>query len=213
MMRILTSAAVLALAACNPPPPDDVASGVGFGPYAPLETERLARDEALSGATSGEPVISTETVDGVGLTELASNAPEVTVNNPGISDTNDFEAVSGRETIEDNAERLAAQRQAYQVIQPKALPTRSGSGRPNIVEYALGTRHPVGEPIWKRTGSVSTKRFNENCGRYASADLAQEDFLARGGPRSDRRGLDPDGDGYACYWDPTPFRAAQTARN
>mgnify|MGYP000454045377 CR=1 FL=1 len=46
------------------------------------------------------------------------------------------------------------------------------------------------------------------CAKYASADLAQEDFLQRGGPERDRKGLDPDGDGYACNWDPTPFRAA-----
>ena len=37
---------------------------------------------------------------------------------------------------------------------------------------------------------------------------AQQAFLEAGGPERDRKGLDPDGDGYACAWDPTPFRAA-----
>ena len=37
---------------------------------------------------------------------------------------------------------------------------------------------------------------------------AQEAFLKAGGPERDRYGLDPDGDGFACRWDPTPFRAA-----
>ena len=40
------------------------------------------------------------------------------------------------------------------------------------------------------------------------SDLAQIEFLERGGPARDRLGLDPDGDGYACAWDPTPFRKA-----
>ena len=46
------------------------------------------------------------------------------------------------------------------------------------------------------------------CGKFASPDLAQMDFLQSGGPERDRKGLDPDGDGFACAWDPTPFRLA-----
>ena len=37
-------------------------------------------------------------------------------------------------------------------------------------------------------------------------DQAQQDFLAKGGPERDRMGVDPDGDGFACAWDPRPFR-------
>ena len=44
--------------------------------------------------------------------------------------------------------------------------------------------------------------------RYASPDKAQQDFLAKGGPDRDRLGVDPDGDGFACSWDPRPFRTA-----
>jgi hypothetical protein len=33
--------------------------------------------------------------------------------------------------------------------------------------------------------------------------------LARGGPDKDPRGLDPDGDGFACGWDPAPFLLAE----
>ena len=33
--------------------------------------------------------------------------------------------------------------------------------------------------------------------------------LERGGPQRDRLGVDPDGDGFACSWNPTPFRAVQ----
>ena len=46
-----------------------------------------------------------------------------------------------------------------------------------------------------------------NCGRFRDADAAQRAFLAGGGPESDRYGIDPDGDGFACRWDPAPYRA------
>jgi hypothetical protein len=122
-----------------------------------------------------------------------------------ISDEQDFQAVSQRETIESDKERIARNRSQYVVIQPGALPTRPGELGPNIVDYALATTHPVGTQLYRRSGfgvgSPATK-----CARYASSDLAQQDFLARGGPERDRMGLDPDGDGYACSWDPTPFR-------
>ena len=54
-------------------------------------------------------------------------------------------------------------------------------------------------------------RMLRNCNGYANPDDAQRDFLARGGPERDPRGLDPDGDGFACAWDPAPFRAATAA--
>ena len=70
----------------------------------------------------------------------------------------------------------------------------------------LATTNRVGQQVYSRSGLTSTARFQRNCARYASPDLAQEAFLAAGGPERDRRGLDPDGDGFACFWDPTPFR-------
>ena len=91
------------------------------------------------------------------------------------------------------------------VIQPTALPTRSQSG-PNIVEFALSSTNQKGESVYRRSGLSGEARALRNCSEYASADLAQQDFLRRGGPRRDRLGLDPDGDGFACAWDPAPFR-------
>jgi hypothetical protein len=124
-----------------------------------------------------------------------------------ISDENDFAAVSARETIESDKARIERNRAQYTVIQPEALPQRSGESGPNIVDYALATQHAPGTKMHSR----SSLRFtdpNVACARYTSSDLAQEAFLANGGPEKDRRGLDPDGDGFACAWDPRPFRAA-----
>ena len=130
--------------------------------------------------------------------------------NAGISDEQDFNAVSARETIESDAERLARARAQYEVVQPTAVPQRPGGGTgPSIVEFALQTTHAPGTPVYRRTAIRLKSDPLANCGRYASADLAQEDFLSRGGPERDPRGIDPDGDGFACGWDPRPFRAAR----
>jgi hypothetical protein len=123
-----------------------------------------------------------------------------------ISDEQDFDAVASRETIESDAQRIARNRAQYEVVQPTALPQRKGDSGPNIVAFALSTTHAPGTPMYRRSG------FGGNgsaCGRYASSDLAQEAFLAEGGPERDRKGLDPDGDGFACGWDPRAFRAAK----
>ncbi len=125
----------------------------------------------------------------------------------GVSDEQDFEAVKSRESIESDKARIEANRAQYVVIQPGSLPTRPGDTGPNIVEFALATTNPVGVALYGRGGIAFTSN-DRACLKYTSSDLAQQAFLASGGPESDRKNLDPDGDGFACDWDPTPFRAA-----
>lgn len=137
-----------------------------------------------------------------------TNAAPPLLNNPGISDENDFQAVSTRQSIESDAERLARNREQFEVVAPTAVPDRPGDSDPNIVAYALSTQHARGTRVYTRTGINLASKAQRNCAKYASADLAQIDFLARGGPQRDRLSLDPDGDGYACGWDPAPFRQA-----
>lgn len=134
--------------------------------------------------------------------------PQTVASSTGISAENDFEAVGAQRTIQDDAALIAQNRAQYQVVQPTALPQRSGGEGPNVVDYALSTSHPVGVQKYRRGGFNKEAKFRRNCAKYQSSDQAQQDFLARGGPDRDRLGLDPDGDGYACAWDPTPFRSA-----
>lgn len=124
-----------------------------------------------------------------------------------ISDEQDFSAVAARETIESDKERLARQKAQYEVVAPRALPQRDGAAGPNIVAYALATSHNPGTTLYKRS-TLFAKDPLVVCAHYPSPDLAQEAFLASGGPEKDREGLDPDGDGFACGWDPRPFRTA-----
>lgn len=86
-------------------------------------------------------------------------------------------------------------------------PAASG---PNLFMYALSTRHNVGQAQYARRNPLRWRRWEAACAQYPHQDLAQEAFLAAGGPQSDPENMDPDGDGYACWWDPAPFRQAAT---
>lgn len=236
-MRYLATPGIAAfgliLAACAPQVPDS-AQGVGFNSPQAVQ----ARDASLAGSrvpdtflppeggtgapgpiTGFEPLpgsaeataaetrrILAETSPSNGQTAPLNTA--AATNSLGISNENNFDAVSEQRTIQDDAARLAQNRAQYQVVEPQPLPERSGESQPNIVAFALSTDHAVGTPVYSRAGLNGAARAERNCREYASPDQAQIDFLARGGPARDRKGLDPDGDGYACSWDPTPFRKA-----
>lgn len=137
----------------------------------------------------------------------------VAASNSSISDENDFKAVASRESIQSDAERMARNRAQYQQVQPTAVPTRAGNTGPNIVQYALSTTNPRGMQLYSRSPLQVPGRAARSCAKYGSADLAQMAFLEKGGPQRDWLGLDPDGDGFACNWDPAPFRQAALSGN
>ncbi len=231
MRYSICAVALLALTACAPSIPDS-ASGVGFEDYDAYLARQQAREAELTGganplppadAISGEVVAgggdngaaiaadtraALQTGDGTVQASPTNPAPAL-ASNPAISRENDFDVVSEQRSIETDAERQARLREQFQVVQPTDLPSRSTAGeRPNIVQYALTTPNQLGQRRYTRRGINLVNRNITACAGYPSADLAQEDFLASGGPERDRKVLDPDGDGFACDWDPAPFRAA-----
>ena len=214
-MRILVPICLF-VAACSPTlstPPE----GVGFGNYVDYAAQReaqLSGGAVMSGpsypattALSGPGAVSTGPIPGPVTSGPAASGP-IDTNHSGISDEQSFSAVSGRETIESDKERLARQRAAYQVVAPTALPARPGATGPSIVAYALSTTNRRGEPAYRRSGGSAAKAARA-CARYTGPDLAQEAFLKAGGPERDPNGVDPDGDGFACSWDPAPFRTVR----
>lgn len=227
MMRFTLSALALAsLAACSPAIPDSGA-GVGFGDYNTYQEQQAARDAALRGGSLPPPqAVSSETLapaaaSGIpqatgaaaastdtqaGVVQASPSNPAPVLRAGGISDENNFNAVSNQRSIEGDAALRAQNQQQYQVIQPTALPTRAGAGGPNIVAYALQTKNAKGQSLYRRSSFNAQAKFQRNCAGFASPDLAQQAFLKAGGPQKDRQGLDPDGDGFACAWDPAPFR-------
>lgn len=238
MSRLVLSIVVgLSVAGCVTQPVPDSGRGVGFGTAEDFARQQAARDAALAGSGSttfdAPPPVQTQAIPsselaaaGIGarqpqqpqsqqigapLSALDPNRGQAAVpasNNPGISDEQDFSAVTSRESIESDAQRRAAQAAARQVIQPTAVPDRPTNAGPNIVQYALAAPNRLGQEWWSRSIFSGQRRFERNCAGYNSPDAAQRDFLARGGPERDPRGLDPDGDGFACGWDPAPFLQA-----
>lgn len=177
--------------------------------YVPAQEQQL-RDAEFAGLPAPIEVLDTLPIEIVPEVEeevAATTAPLPAPNNPGLSDEQDFGAVSDRQSIESDAERLERNRALYTLIEPTEVPTRPGTDIPNIVAYAIKTSNPIGEPLYLRPFK-SQNRSLWNCAKYVSDAAAQEAFLKAGGPERDRYGLDPDGDGFACRWDPTPFRAA-----
>jgi len=213
--------ATASLVACSPTVPDDT-SGVGFGSYDEYQEAQIVRDRQLRGgspvvsgplaAEQGAPVPATAGQTEAQATAAAAVAAigqqgqvpvqtaRIDPNNVAISDEQDFEAVSSRQTIESDAQRRARQSAQYQVVQPTAVPERPTGGAPTPIEFALQVQHPLGQKVYSRSpfgaGSVA-----ENCAGYASSELAHKDKLK----------LDPDGDGYACAWNPGKYR--QLVRN
>lgn len=94
-------------------------------------------------------------------------------------------------------------------VRVTAAEAPSASG-PNLFMYALSTQHNVGEERYTRRHPLRWRRSEAACAQYPHQDLAQEAFLEAGGPERDTEHMDPDGDGFACWWDPAPFRQAAT---
>lgn len=191
----------------NPVPPAYQQGGApqGFSAQGALD----AINAAESGQTAQAPMAmpSGERPRGnapMGIREESGEMSHVR-SNTGMSNENSFEAVSSERSIAEDAAVIAQNRSQYVQVQPTALPQRT-SNTPNIVAYALQTSHPRGQQMFGRS-SVRFSNSAERCAQYGSSDLAQIAFLQGGGPERDRHNLDPDGDGYACAWDPAPFRA------
>lgn len=212
--RFAVGLALVALAGCGASsiPDSNPSRGVGFGDYEQYQAERDRRDALLTARTPAVAAPMSEEMsiaqDTMGVLEETATASAS--GNPDISDEQSFDAVASRETIESDRERLERRRETFQVAQPEAVPERpSGNAAPNIVTYALSTTNPVGQAAYSRSNRFNEDRYRRACAEFTSSDQAQAAFLAAGGPERDRRGLDPDGDGFACFWDPRPFRTAR----
>lgn len=218
---IITAVSLFALAACSPEIPDSGAAAnrtattpVEVAPLGAADTAAAVLGVGQPGATAPAQAPAQTPgqapATGAPLTALAANAaPADPTAAAALSDEQSFEAVAARETIASDAERIDANRAQYVVIEPTELPPRPDGTGASIVAYALATTNVPGQALYRRSGIAAKARFERSCGKYGRPDKAQEAFLDAGGPKRDRLGMDPDGDGFACFWDPRPFRAAQ----
>lgn len=196
-------------------PPPQVTSITSPVPQAvPTATPQIPRTELAAagiGQTAPAANLGDDPFRTQGLDASPGNPAPTLQNINGLSDEQSFDAVAERETIESDAERRAVQAAAREQVSPTAVPERPRDVGPNVVEYAINAPNTLGQEWYSRSLLTTDARFRRNCAQYATPDDAQRDFLARGGPERDRLGIDPDGDGFACGWDPAPF--VQAFRN
>ena len=177
---------------------------------APLAATGQASAGTAAGGAAALPPIDSNACAGRGnaFAGIQETTAEMNFVHGGVSDEQDFAAVKGRETIASDKQRIECNREQYVVVQPGALPVRPGDEGPNIAAFALATPNPPGVKLYGRPPFYLTSP-EKACAKFASPDLAQQAFLAAGGPQRDPKALDPDGDGFACTWDPRPFRTAK----
>lgn len=191
-MRKLVILAVLALAACNENAgwnPNYTMNNTPYGAY------QRARETALVTDTAAPRVIPVQ---------LPAKAPTP-------------EEISGKsgETKALVTTRVVAVKPSEVKVSPAARAAATapaattGSGyagsTPVLVRFAHAEKHNPGTVVYPRTGA-NAGAAERSCRGFTSANAAQTAFLAAGGPVIDPRGLDPDGDGFVCGWDPRPFR-------
>ena len=192
----------------------DAAGGTGTAAPAttgaPLDPTGQTTGQTAATGSAALPPIDSNACAGRGnsFAGIQETTAEMNFVHGGVSDEQDFAAVKGRETIASDKQRIECNREQYVVVQPGALPVRPGDEGPNIAAFALATTNPPGVKLYNRPPFYLVN-VAAACGKFASPDLAQQAFLAAGGPQRDSKGLDPDGDGFACTWDPRPFRTAK----
>ena len=75
----------------------------------------------------------------------------------------------------------------------------------NVAKFARDTKNKKGEKVYTRSSLSIYNNWNE-CSKFRNQDDAQRKFIKDGGPYNDKFNLDPDGDGFACKWDPEIYR-------
>ena len=101
------------------------------------------------------------------------------------------------------AKKLAEAREKRLVIETK-MPANSKQNV-NVAFFARSTSNKKGQSIYSRNSYKIFDHWTE-CSHFSTDDSAQRFFLELGGPEMDSKNLDPDGDGFACNWDPVLYR-------
>lgn len=215
----LAAASVLALAGCDPEVPDS-AAGVGFRDYGEYLSEQSAiraeRDAQLASANLGAPEATGAPTAGGATPPQGVSAADLAAAGIGVSEDTPATAVpsqpigaplaataAGAAYVAGNSSAISQEAEYAR----EGIPARPADTGPDIVAYALANTQPVGQQVYART-LPSAARAARKCATYPSDDMAQLAFLESGGPQKDRLGIDPDGDGFACSWDPGRYRRA-----
>jgi hypothetical protein len=241
-LRALAGVAALAtLAACSSAP-NDVGEGVGFSDYQSYQTRRAAIGTPVA-PPQAQPRRTVQTAlppadvtaQPFGTTPSGQAWTPGSPQAAGDAGLRDVASLASAAIAEAEGRGAMGAAPAAPAPVASAPPAGNGAGLPpvtasgdnfvapplpegmavlgaNVVAFALSTRNAVGERVHARN-PLRLGRPEVRCGDFRTTDLAQDWFLTNDGPERDRAGLDPDGDGFACNWDPERYRAeARAAR-
>jgi hypothetical protein len=212
------AAALMALAACGTgTAPSDVSEGVGFSDYQAYQARRAAL--AAPPAPQAPPrqaqtalppadVAAQPFAPVTGSQAWVPVAPEAggTPTRAAQTDVASLAsaAIAEAETAAGGAGLPPVAAPADDFVAPP-LPEGMVVLGANVVAFALSTDNAVGERVHARF-PLRLGQPEVRCQDFRTTDLAQDWFLTNDGPERDRAGLDPDGDGFACNWDPERYR-------
>lgn len=184
---------VLALASCGEHRGWNPNYQFGTGPYGEYRAEREVA--LVSGTDSPQVIPVARPFEAPTPAEIAGRSPVPVPATMGVRAASQSDGNAQVQIVPDN-------------MLPKAQTGPYPGSTPVLVRYAFTADHQPGIATYSR-GSGSQTQAARACASYASVDAAQTAFLAAGGPQRDPRGMDPDGDGFVCGWDPAPFRKSQ----
>lgn len=207
-LLILIAALVTGLAACVSRGPNDVAPDA-------LATDRLvldARQARLAGAPP--PIVGTGTIRAANgeISATGGSLPGQIAPAGGAPGGTDIAGLAGAAIAEAEAAGPAASGGGgvFDNLQPQlASDLLPPPLIPRVAAFALRTTHLPGERLWRR--NPLRRDGGATCAQFENRDLAQDRFLAEGGPERDPLGLDRDGDGFVCGFDPRALRAEAAA--
>ena len=155
----------LTLAACG-------GGDVPNSAYVPAQEQQL-RDAELAGLPAPIEVLETLPIENTPEVEeagAATTAPLPAPNNPGLSDEQDFGAVSDRQSIESDAQRLERNRTLYTLIEPTQVPTQQQLAR--LVRRLCG----VSDTPWRCRSQRSLSSADSRAGLLTWGRLLHSEF-------------------------------------
>lgn len=191
--------ACMALSACAAVP-NDVAPGQRAADAQGLNARQAALNGQISTAVISTPGGTSNATAGVGIEAGATG--DVT-----FLDPSDVTSIAAGAIAESEA---AATGGVFDNIQPQqASDVLPPPLIPRVAAFALRTTHLPGQRQWRRNPLRADGQ--SICAQFESRDHAQDRFLRDGGPDRDPNGMDPDGDGFVCGFDPSALRASANA--
>ncbi|MEZ5686547.1 MAG: hypothetical protein R3D78_11950 [Paracoccaceae bacterium] len=169
----------------------------GFGDYASYAAGREAELRGRGAARAGQPLPPAQGASGAPLSALAPAPARPATGGAGRPGDGLAQA--------EHPEPAPAAAVPAQASPAQISAAKSGAAGPNLAAYALAATQAPGSAVYPR-GGIHLVSSEKACAGFVSPDLAQIAFLEAGGPEKDRKNLDPDGDGFACGWDPRSVR-------